>query len=197
MVAIDRPSRHSVLMEFARTAAKRGTCPELQVGCAFSLNGRILVTGYNGAPAGLPHCDHESYTWPQYGPPDWVTDWVKRVTDPKGVGGLHFDTFEPHDGNTWWREGHKVSFFSARQDRPTCRTAGHAERNGIDFAARHGISLVGSTLGVTHMPCLECSRSIVNVGVTQVLYDIPYRITAGVELLRDAGVSVDQLSAPA
>lgn len=188
MAVLDRPSRQHVLMQFAKVAATRGTCPELQVGCAFSLNGRILVTGYNGAPAGMPHCDHESYTWGLFGSiPEWVTDRTKRA-EPVG--------FEPQNGNTWWREGDTILFFSTRQERPTCRTAGHAERNGIDFAARHGISLLGSTLGVTHMPCLDCSRSLVNVGVTQVFYETPYRITAGVELLRAAGVAVDQLSSP-
>ncbi|MCA1800000.1 MAG: hypothetical protein LC650_01735 [Actinobacteria bacterium] len=38
---------------------ERSTCPRLHVGAVFSRDGRILVTGYNGAPKGLPHCEHE------------------------------------------------------------------------------------------------------------------------------------------
>lgn len=53
-----RPSRDQVLMEMAHTVAKRSTCSRLQVGCVVSRDGRPLVTGYNGAPAGMPHCDH-------------------------------------------------------------------------------------------------------------------------------------------
>ena len=38
------------------TIAQRSTCEKLQVGAVIALAGRILSTGYNGAPAGLPHC---------------------------------------------------------------------------------------------------------------------------------------------
>lgn len=47
-----------VLQLTAHAMALRGTCPTARVGAVFALDGRILATGYNGAPAGLPHCDH-------------------------------------------------------------------------------------------------------------------------------------------
>ena len=53
-----RPNREQMLMEVAHVVARRGTCSRLQVGAVVSRNGRILVTGYNGAPAGMPHCKH-------------------------------------------------------------------------------------------------------------------------------------------
>ena len=53
-----RPDRDEVLMTVAAVFATRSTCSRLHVGAVFSRDGRILVTGYNGAPAGLPHCDH-------------------------------------------------------------------------------------------------------------------------------------------
>ena len=52
-----RPSIHETLMAMAATLSTRGTCPRLQVGCILaSPEGRILGGGYNGAPAGAPHC---------------------------------------------------------------------------------------------------------------------------------------------
>lgn len=78
-----------------------------------------------------------------------------------------------------------------------CLTAQHAERNGIDFAARHGLSLLQSELYVTHMPCLHCSSSLINVGIQQITFAVPYRLTDGVELLARAGILVltqDQVS---
>lgn len=36
--------------------AQRSTCLRLQVGAVIAFDGRILTTGYNGAPAGVPHC---------------------------------------------------------------------------------------------------------------------------------------------
>lgn len=54
----DRPSRDRALMQTAYIWAERSTCSRLHVGCVIHRDGRILVQGYNGAPAGLKHCDH-------------------------------------------------------------------------------------------------------------------------------------------
>lgn len=53
-----RPSIHEVLLHCAYAFASRSTCPTTHVGCVLARDGRILSSGYNGAPAGLPHCDH-------------------------------------------------------------------------------------------------------------------------------------------
>ena len=44
-------------MGIAFTVAQRSTCDRAHVGAALVRDRRILTTGYNGAPAGLPHCD--------------------------------------------------------------------------------------------------------------------------------------------
>ncbi len=43
-------------MEIARTVATRSTCPRAGVGAVLTRERRILTTGYNGAPRGVPHC---------------------------------------------------------------------------------------------------------------------------------------------
>jgi len=48
-----------MLMEHAEVAAKRATCSRQSVGVVIAREGRVLVTGYNGAPAGMPHCEHK------------------------------------------------------------------------------------------------------------------------------------------
>lgn len=53
-----RPSRIEVLMGMATLISQRGTCSRLQVGALVHREGRVLVTGYNGAPKGLEHCSH-------------------------------------------------------------------------------------------------------------------------------------------
>lgn len=58
MTTPDRPNRNHTLMAVAHILAHRSTCTRSQVGAVISLGGRILSTGYNGAPAGMPHCDH-------------------------------------------------------------------------------------------------------------------------------------------
>ena len=43
-------------MSITRMVSKRSTCLRRQVGAVLVKDKRILATGYNGAPAGLRHC---------------------------------------------------------------------------------------------------------------------------------------------
>lgn len=74
-----------------------------------------------------------------------------------------------------------------------CSNTQHAEANGIAFAAGHGVNLAGSTLYVTNSPCKSCSMLLINAGVEAVFYDVAYRITDGLDLLKAAGVKILQL----
>jgi len=57
---MERISRDNMLIQMAEVMAQRGTCSRLQVGAVFSREGRIIATGYNGAPRGIDHCDHQA-----------------------------------------------------------------------------------------------------------------------------------------
>ena len=54
---MSRPSWPEYFMAIARMVAKRSTCLRRQVGAILVKERRILSTGYNGAPAGLRHCE--------------------------------------------------------------------------------------------------------------------------------------------
>lgn len=153
-----RPSRDEILIQSAHLWAKRSTCSRLQVGAVFARDGRILVTGYNGAPAGLPHCDHSCD--------------CGQVEKSKIVGVGYCEA-------------------TCRSQQP-CTIAEHAERNAIAWAARHGVRLEGSSAYLTDSPCLPCAMSLINSGVERVVYDCEYRLTDGIELLRQAGIAVEQ-----
>jgi len=51
-----RLSWDQYFMEICRVVAQRSTCTRAAVGAVVVLDRTILATGYNGAPAGLPHC---------------------------------------------------------------------------------------------------------------------------------------------
>jgi len=51
-----RISRTELYFELAKTISKRGTCPRLQVGVVLVRDGRVIASGYNGAPSGQVHC---------------------------------------------------------------------------------------------------------------------------------------------
>ena len=74
---MDRPSRDRALLQTAYIWAARSTCARLHVGCVIEREGRILVQGYNGAPAGLTHCNHDCTCEELHGPvtPVAVDHW--------------------------------------------------------------------------------------------------------------------------
>jgi dCMP deaminase len=57
MHLLNRPHLDEYFMQIAAVVARRSTCLRNQVGAVFVRDKRILSTGYNGAPAGLLHCD--------------------------------------------------------------------------------------------------------------------------------------------
>ena len=63
---MNRPSWDAYFMQIAHLVATRATCPRRSVGAVLVKEKRILCTGYNGAPRGLPHCPEEgpNHDWP-------------------------------------------------------------------------------------------------------------------------------------
>ena len=68
----------------------------------------------------------------------------------------------------------------------------HAEANAITKVAKSGNSSEGATLYVTASPCAECAKLIIQAGITRVVYRDAYRLTDGIDLLKRAGVEVEQ-----
>ena len=52
-----RPSWDEYFIDIASHVATRSTCLRRHVGAIIVKDKRILSTGYNGAPRGLPHCN--------------------------------------------------------------------------------------------------------------------------------------------
>ena len=49
-------------------------------------------------------------------------------------------------------------------------------------------------LYLTLSPCRMCAKAIVNAGVAEVIYDVEYRDTSSLDILKDAGVTIRQYS---
>lgn len=64
----------------------------------------------------------------------------------------------------------------------------HAEANAITKVARSNNSSNGATLYVTASPCLECSKLIIQAGISRVVFNELYRMSDGIELLNRAGI---------
>ncbi|MFN2146524.1 MAG: deoxycytidylate deaminase [Anaerolineales bacterium] len=134
-----RPTWDNYFIKIAVTVAERSTCDRAHVGAVLVREKRILTTGFNGSPAGLPHCD---------------------------------------DAGHLLVEGHCV------------RTI-HAEMNAVIQAALHGISTNGATCYVTHFPCINCTKTLINAGITRIVYLDDYRVDdIAMDFIKDTGIAL-------
>lgn len=159
-----RVSRDEMLMDIAQIVAARSTCSRLLVGAVIARQGRVLSTGYNGAPSHMPHCDH-------------------TCTCPK-VGA---------SGRTIIRLGNAPDHHEIGCPDGPCNNTIHAEANAIVFAAKYGMATDNAELYVTHAPCLICARLIINAGIMGVMYSVDYRDMSGHDLLVAACVPIQRI----
>jgi dCMP deaminase len=57
-----------------------------------------------------------------------------------------------------------------------CERTIHAETNSIIQAALHGVSTRDATCYVTHFPCINCTKVLINAGINRIVYSVAYRI---------------------
>jgi dCMP deaminase len=69
----------------------------------------------------------------------------------------------------------------------------HAEANAILKVAQSTNNCKGATLYLTLSPCKDCSKLILQAGITRVVYITAYKDTAGIKFLMKAGVDVQQI----
>ena len=69
----------------------------------------------------------------------------------------------------------------------------HAEMNAIMFAAKSGVSTDGCALYVTHSPCFECAKMIVQCGLKEIFYRVEYRDLTSVDFLKECNISVKKI----
>lgn len=67
----------------------------------------------------------------------------------------------------------------------------HAEMNALLQCAKYGIPVAGAEVYVTHFPCLQCTKSIIQAGISKLVYAKDYKNHEyAIELLAQAGVEV-------
>ena len=64
----------------------------------------------------------------------------------------------------------------------------HAEQNAIIQAASMGQSIEGSTIYVTHQPCVICAKMIINAGIRRIVVREGYPDQLSVDILAEAGI---------
>ncbi len=64
----------------------------------------------------------------------------------------------------------------------------HAEQNAIIQAALHGVSIDGTTLYCTNMPCSICSKMLINAGIVEIYFKEGYADSLSTIMLDEAGI---------
>lgn len=66
----------------------------------------------------------------------------------------------------------------------------HAEANAILKVARSTNNCDGATLYITHSPCRDCSKLILQSGIKRVVYKNAYKDPSGINFLSNSGVEM-------
>ena len=69
----------------------------------------------------------------------------------------------------------------------------HAEANAILKVAKSTNNTEGSTLYLTHSPCKDCSKLILQSGIKRLVYMEQYKDTSGLSFLAEAGLEIIQI----
>lgn len=68
----------------------------------------------------------------------------------------------------------------------------HAESNAITKLTRSTQSSFGATMYITINPCIECSKLIIQSGISRVVYKDFYKSAEGINLLRKANINIEK-----
>ncbi len=68
----------------------------------------------------------------------------------------------------------------------------HAEQNAIIQAAYHGVSIKGATLYCTNLPCIICTKMIINAGIKRVVYEKGYADPLARQMWEESEVTVEK-----
>jgi dCMP deaminase len=87
-------------------------------------------------------------------------------------------------------EAHCLDVGCLIRDEHCIRTI-HSEQNALLQCAKHGVSVKGASIYVTHFPCLHCTKSLVTAGITEIVYLNDYRNDEyALHLIKQAGIKL-------
>ncbi len=72
-----------------------------------------------------------------------------------------------------------------------CIATIHAEMNALLYCAKEGITVKGCKCYVTHFPCLNCTKALLQAGITEIYYKDDYRVDEyALELIKNNNIKL-------
>ena len=151
-------------MNVAKQCAEMSRAVRLKVGSVVIKNNNIISFSWNGMPAGWTNeCEEK----------EWIIGNIpQKYKDDQWI-------FKEEDSGAIYRMRSKPEVI-------------HAEANAIAKLARGSESGEGSTMFLTHAPCLDCAKQMYTAGINKVYFREQYRDTLGIDFLEQCGVEVEQ-----
>jgi len=69
----------------------------------------------------------------------------------------------------------------------------HAEANAILKVAKSTNNCKDATLYLTHSPCKDCSKLVLQSGIMRLVYKEAYKDSSGIDFLKSAGLKIKQI----
>jgi len=181
-----KPKHINAHMRTAENYARLSTARRLKVGAILVKDDRIISIGYNGMPAGWDNnCEDREYMSPD------ADRWLafEEIVNKWPFTEIN-EVCDERDPHLLLQRNQSVR----RYKLVTKPEVLHAERNALDKLAKGNESGLGSTMFITHAPCLECAKSIYGAGISQVFYREDYRSEEGIYFLKKCGVNIEKVS---
>ncbi len=161
-------------MDIATRTSKLSYAKRLQVGAVIVKGNQILASGYNGMPSGWENnCEDK--------------DWMESDA------GMWLDAEDIQE--QWPFKGYRPDLNRDMRYRLKSKPEVlHAEMNALMRLAASTESSLGSTLFITHNPCLDCAKAIYQAGINTVYYKHDYRSSEGIEFLIKTGINIKKIS---
>ena len=175
-------------LRMARIWSENSYAIRRQVGCLIVKDRMIISDGYNGTPSGFENIC-EDIVGCKIGGDNW--------NEFKQCARIMFSELSQPMYKTVtkrccdWGNEKEMCPNAILKTKPYVL---HAEANAISKLAKGTNHADGATLYVTDAPCLECSKMIIQCGIRRVVYSREYHTNAGKELLKRAGIIVEQIS---
>lgn len=75
-----------------------------------------------------------------------------------------------------------------------CIATIHAEMNALLYCAKEGISVKNCNAYVTHFPCLNCTKALIQAGIKKIYYKYEYNVDDyALYLLKNNNVAIEKL----
>lgn len=206
-----------IMMEAAELFSKHSYARRKKVGAVLAIDGRILITGYNGTISGLDN-NCEIFDWVNTEPFESTimvsfNDIRKSIGRDPNYKALEYMIESYQDvGVEGYKEsdGYKVTvdgsidpstrdlvFYlkGVKATLTTKPTVLHAEENVIAYAAKKGIAVDGGTVYCTLLPCIGCTRLLAQSGIKTIVFKETHTSKSqgtDLEFFKEAGVKLYQ-----